>query len=80
MTPLQINMVLHFHHIAEPWPRAEAPACKDAIEDFVKAGIIEPDDGPSGYRTTERGNALVDHLCAVRFPVARWEQPASDKS
>jgi hypothetical protein len=79
MTPLQINMLLHFHCIAEPWPRLHAPACMETVQHFLNEGLIKTDEAygahGSGFTTTERGNALVNHLCAVQYPVAVWVQP-----
>jgi hypothetical protein len=76
MTPLQITMLFHYHHIAERWPRPDAPACQQATQWFLDEKLIEATpDTSSGYRTTDRGDALVNHLCSVEPPVCKWVQP-----
>ncbi|MBT2300392.1 hypothetical protein J7E70_07930 [Variovorax paradoxus] len=74
MTPLQIEMLLHFHTTPTPWPRLNAPACVEAIEGFIRDGLVRDDD-PSRYWLTERGEACIRFLCAMPIPVANWAIP-----
>lgn len=75
MTPLQIEMILHFHCINEPWPRLDAPACRDAIDGFIKDGVVNACFDRSVITLTDRGRAYVHFLCAVPLPNASWAIP-----
>ncbi len=81
MTPLQIKMVLHYYAIAEPYgirepQHAESPAVYQQRGALVALGLIEEDgDWPAGYRTTGRGNAYVEALCAMDLPIQKWVMP-----
>lgn len=69
MTPYEINLLLHFHCVAGPWPRKEAPLYEPVVNAFLASGLIEDSPYPEAdYTTTERGKALVERLCAVGFP------------
>ena len=71
MTPNDIEVLIHCHTSPTVHPRIVAPAVAEAIEGFVRHGILEQRDG-NGYNTTERGQALMEVLCATPFPVEAW--------
>jgi hypothetical protein len=74
MTPLHIQLLLHFYAIAEPYAKhdpqhAESSAVRDYTENLVMMGLIYPDRiSPSGYRATECGEAFIKRLLAT--PIA----------
>ena len=70
MTPLQIEVLLHCATSGSPFPRADAPAVVEAIKYFLNNYLIEGSD--DYYTTTDRGEALVNLLCQVSFPVKGW--------
>lgn len=71
--PSDIEVLLHFHCVLEPHPRADAPAVMGAVGKFVRMGCLRADaTNPSGYQTTVRGKAWVRALCNVPAPRAVW--------
>lgn len=77
MSPSDIEVLLHCHCMPGPHPRSDAPAVMDALDTFLKAGLIEPRDDSrgGGFGTTDGGVMLVKALCDVQFPVRRWVMP-----
>lgn len=86
--PMKINMLLHFHARAEAFAPEEcrtSPAYVQFVKELLRDGLIER---PSmmercecpgwAYRTTPRGDALVNAICTVPTPVARtrWVIPS----
>lgn len=70
MTPNDIEMLIHFYASPAPHPRASAPACVEAIEQMLAAGLIEPCGDT--YKTTRRGAAHVEQLCSTPYPMRGW--------
>lgn len=66
MTPNEIEVLIHCHVTPTVHPRANAPAVEDAIQRFLKHGLIEKDD--SYYKTTGRGEVHVKQLCSLPWP------------
>jgi hypothetical protein len=86
MTPLQIQMLLHFHGCMAPFPNIEYPSQQDALEMFRQAEMITirlADEGgkyPQGYALTDRGRAFVEAVCSLPFPVKQWVMPEAGAS
>lgn len=70
MTPNDIEMLIHFHVSQAPHPRASAPACAEAIERMLAAGLIEPYSNT--YKTTRRGVTHIEQLCSTPYPMRGW--------
>lgn len=68
MTPNDIDVLLHYNSSPAEHPRISAPAVKDAIHRFVRAGVFEADT----KNLTEKGRVLVEMLCATPMPVQVW--------
>lgn len=59
----------------------------DILEEFAKKDLVakrcddcewragNPKERASQYRVTEKGSAMVEHLCAVEIPICKWVQP-----
>ena len=77
MTPIAIEILLHFHASPLPHPLSAYPAVAAEIESQLKNGLIEPDKG--AYRTTERGKAHVQQLCNLPFPTQMWVDKDGNK-
>jgi hypothetical protein len=69
-----------------PIEHARSAAVHDAIEYFVAQGLADKRmtdeewigfgrDRPSQLTVTEKGVAMVNHLCAVQVPICKWVQP-----
>lgn len=94
MSPLKIKMLLHYYASArdyrdeEPACRARSPAVTEALEDMQCAELImvtnpgwggqNTGERRSEWSVTDKGRAMVEHLCAVKVPVCKWVQPAVD--
>lgn len=79
MTPLYIEVALHYHCKADEFPRLHAPAVQDVIREFLLQGLLDCITGPGPrdrmYKPTEGMRVLVDALCATPFPVKKWVMP-----
>lgn len=80
-TPLEIQMMLHYYAIAEPYAcreplHAGSRAVSEQRGRLLRLGMLEAadmDEWPSGYRVTEKGLVYVKALQSVSEPTARWE-------
>jgi len=77
MTPLAVEILLHCRVSATPFPRAEAPACKEVIAQFLALGVIRATSGSADmmlpmcqtvYEVTPLGRAWVTEICNVPAP------------
>lgn len=71
MTPNDIEVLIHCYVCTEPHPRRNDPDVRDAIDMFLKEGLIY-EDGSGCYSTTERGIAHLEQLGDVPFPKQAW--------
>ncbi len=67
MTILQIQMMLHYYAIAEPYAmrdpaHANSQAVRQQRATLVTLGLIVSDNCPSGWRTTEAGDTYIQRL------------------
>lgn len=81
MTPLQLQMMLHYYAIAEPYAcrqsdHANSPEVMRQREELIVDKLIEVVlTSFSGYQCTARGKAYVEMLCAMPLPVCKWVAP-----
>ncbi len=81
MTPLQIEMLLHYYSRADDYRDGDfsAPAVQEALEGFKRDELLAADQaGPprTCYVITERGRVYVEALRAVPMPERRWVMPS----
>lgn len=72
-TPSNIEVLLWCHTRPQPHPRLDAPAVRDAVQEFLKIGAVEATPLSGGgefgaFRTTPLGRAWVAALCQVQRP------------
>ena len=78
MTPLQIQMMLHYYAQSTPYAHnepdhAHSPAVIEQRDALIDVGLLETwIHTEAGYRCTERGKAYVDFLCATELPGVKW--------
>ena len=82
MTPLEIDIMLHYYARADDYRQGDfdAPAVRQAIDIFRgPLNLLEPaeDKSYANYRITERGKVFVQALMNVPLPVQTWAMPAS---
>ena len=75
-TPLHIELMMHYHCTPVALPNADAPVVVDYTSDLLKHGLIFVDRKcPSGYRSTDKGQAFIALLCRTPLPEMRWVDP-----
>lgn len=72
MRPIELDILLHFYCIAEPYHRP-SDAYHEVVEQFLEQGLIKSDNGPSGFVCTEKGNVFVKMILNTPLPV--WADP-----
>lgn len=79
MTPLDIDILLHYHCSASDYRDGDltAPAVRDSIAWALHEGLLEcrTDSADATYRTTSRGDALVLAMCRMALPTQQWVIP-----
>lgn len=82
LTPLHIDIVLHYHARASDMTNLEAPAVRQYVNELVESGILAPRDiglrnmlDHRSYRLTEKGGVWLDALLSLPFPVQKWAMP-----
>lgn len=80
VTPLAIEMLIHFVCTVAPWPRQNAPACQEMREWFVEMGLLEVvADDRWNAKATPRAHAWLDLICETPLPEQRWVDPRIEK-
>lgn len=77
-SPSNLEVLLHCFYSPAPHPRFNAPAIKEGVEYLLKNGMIFHHQGDV-YRSTEKGDAFINHLMSIPFPVAQWTIPTGSK-
>lgn len=69
MTPFKIEVLFHYHHKSGDWPNMDAPAFKDALQEFLEMGLLVEINAPCGkyLANYEKLTPYVEELC--RIPV-----------
>tara|TARA_R110000751_G_scaffold65483_2_gene133965 strand:- start:12953 stop:13192 length:240 start_codon:yes stop_codon:yes gene_type:complete len=77
MTPLQIHWAMVHHWSGNPREELGEERYKHQGKDMLpwlrENELIDRDGYP-----TDKLRAYVEHICAVRLPVAKWVQPEED--
>ena len=84
MTPLELNILLHYRGCADDFRNGDfsAPAVRSAIDWFRgDAGLLEPikqeDCQNAAYKLTDKGMFFAEQLCMMPLPVSVWVMPAN---
>ena len=75
MSPIEIEILLHYHHSLENFPRQDAPAVKEAIAKFLKHGILldKRREGSPTYQVNRPAlDAYVKAVCSIPLPHQEW--------
>lgn len=81
MTPLEIEILFHYHCRAVDYRDADfsAPAVRAAMDRFTgELGLLELEKDPSLRRTwrpTDRAEVYLEHLMSQPLPVKTWVIP-----
>ena len=77
MTPNDIDVLLHYHVSLRLHERADAPAVEEAVQRFLRDGILEHNG--DFYDTTARGKAWVEMILRVPYPRLEWVEKWVDE-
>jgi len=73
MTPLEIEVLLHYYSSPVDHPNKTTEAVNDIIDKFITAGIFKL--SRDVLVTTDRGKKLVVMLCETPFPEQVYVDP-----
>ena len=75
-TPLEREILTHYWTSPAPFPRCHVDAVREAIERFVRLGLLSYDAAANEYRGIKEAlRPYMEALDAVPLPVQRWEVP-----
>jgi hypothetical protein len=77
VTPLYIEIALHYVCSTGEFSRKDAPACKEAIDSLREAGLLRWNDFDQQHEATEGLRVWVNALTRVPLPVIQWAIPLS---
>lgn len=77
MTPLQLEILLWYRTRAEDFHDLSNETVREMIDGFRRDEVLRlrapaPGNDYRTYELTDRGNAFVDHVCALGLPEAIW--------
>jgi hypothetical protein len=73
MTPLEIEILLHYHRDIDEPANLDAPAVKEALNKFVRAGILGLREDGTHWAVSTALELYIDAVCAVPLPVRVWQ-------
>ena len=74
MTPLQIQMMLHFHCSPTPFP-FPSHAASEALDWFRAERLVQEPVDVDRVRLSPRGEAYVQFLTTMPLPTETWHIP-----
>lgn len=83
MTPLHIDILIHYHTRPTEYGKEDdnfyAPAVREAVDWMVGANLLESSDpgDDASFRTTDKGDAYIDAICTLPLPEKKtvWSIP-----
>lgn len=81
MTPLQIEIMLHYYSHGGDFRNRDfsSPSVHEAVDFFLGIEMLAKTDFDAAtkpyLRITPKGTVFVDALCAVPLPVKQWVIP-----
>ena len=84
MSPLEIQIALHYHCVREDYPNPSFPAQQSVIQSFLTNGFLTKlpdgkDHHNMTYFPTEKLNVFCKALCAVPEPQQVWVIPTLER-
>ena len=78
MTPLEIEIMLHYYSRGDDYKNLSGPVVKETIEKFVGSGMLKKssdgwDQYGKAHEITPMGQAYVEALMKIRLPVMQWK-------
>lgn len=77
MTPLQIEILMHYHCRANDYRDGDfsASAVREAIDGFRGAGLLKDSGRGRIYEPSDGVSLYVEAICSVPLPVQQWVMP-----
>lgn len=72
---LDLEILLWFRTRGGDFERRKTPAVEESITRLQKEGMLNRTDFPA---ITPKGDAFMDHILNIPFPVQRWEIPTNE--
>jgi hypothetical protein len=80
-TPLEREILTHYWTSPTPFPRCHVDAVREALERFVRLGLLSYDAVTKEYHGVKEAlRPYMEALDAVPLPVQRWDVPSSSTS
>lgn len=73
--PYEISLLVHFHAYAEDWPQAGTKFYSEIVDRWLGWNLIKPINESPYYRTTERGEMMIEMLLTTPLPELVWVDP-----
>lgn len=68
LSPLALQLLLHYHAVAEPHPKQHLEVYQEVTILFLRLGVIISTDQKDFYVTTPLGNAWVKSILSTPIP------------
>lgn len=78
MSPLEVEILIHYYCSALDFRDLGAPAIKSAINRFIALGLLKHNDGDEGsqYRPVREALEIyIEAICSVPLPERQWVIP-----
>lgn len=84
---LHVYAIVADYRDTQAQAHSRSEAVRETFEQFALDGLIEkihsdddwraapPHERSSQFKITEKGEAMVEALCAVQVPICKWVQP-----
>jgi hypothetical protein len=74
LTPLEIEILLHYYYSSKDYPNLDAPLVKEIMDNFCKAGILIEwtNRTPRFYKNDDALELYVKTICAIPLPTQKW--------
>jgi len=80
-TPLEREILTHYWMSPGPFPRCHVGAVREAVERFVRLGLLSYDAAANEYRGVKEAlRPYMEALDAVPLPVQQWQVPPPSTS
>ena len=84
MTPLEIDLLLHYYCSPEPHERIDNELHLATVRDFVEKGLLIELPEPNQYGSKFKGNfealdIYIKAICDVPLPEKRWVIPEKEE-
>lgn len=80
MTPLEIQILIHYHYSPEDYHNLTSLSQVDAIDGFVKDGFLLVDHhGSQAYKPTQKLHDFINSLCKIAEEFRFLEKGRADR-